>query len=54
MHTINNANGEAYENWPRDFDMRADYAEQQELLTHEASQSANIAVRHDTPLQGER
>lgn len=54
MHNINNANGEASENWPRDFDIRADYAEQQELLAHDARQSVDIAVQHDTPLQGDR
>ncbi|WP_282348217.1 hypothetical protein [Pseudomonas sp. PS01301] len=54
MHNINNANGEASENWPRDFDIRADYAEQQELLAHDACQSVDIAVQHDTPLQGDR
>ncbi|MCO8165431.1 hypothetical protein NJC38_25150 [Pseudomonas sp. 21LCFQ010] len=52
MQSINNTNGEAPENWPRDFDIRAHYAEQQELLTPDAYQSVDAAVERDTPLQG--
>lgn len=47
--TVNTQEPEA---WPRDFDIRAQYAEQQELLTTERPSTVDIAAQRDIPLQG--
>ncbi|MCQ9426810.1 hypothetical protein NRB16_25150 [Pseudomonas sp. LJDD11] len=52
MQSTNNAKGEATENWPRDFDIRAQYAEQQELQIDDVSPTVAVTVQQDTPLQG--
>jgi hypothetical protein len=45
-------NTQEHEAWPRGFDIRAQYAEQQELLTAEFSEMVDIAPPRDIPLQG--
>jgi len=41
-----------HEAWPRGFDIRAEYSEQQELLTAEFSPMVDDAQQRDIPLQG--
>lgn len=40
------------ESWPRDFDIRVQYAEQQELLIAPFPPMVDIAPQRDIPLQG--
>jgi hypothetical protein len=52
MQNQSNVSEEAPLAWPRDFDFRAQYAEQQELLAAAPSPTIDIAAKLDIPLQG--
>jgi hypothetical protein len=52
MKNLSTANTQEHEAWPRSFDIRAEYSEQQELLTAEFSPMVDVAPQRDIPLQG--
>lgn len=52
MQKITPIEDEANESWPRDFDIRVQYAEQQELLSHDVSSTPESASERATLSQG--